>query len=94
MQLSPQQIKRQNKKSPTGDFFYILSGPIAPTGHTAAHVPHEIHFDASITHLPSAPMLIAPTGQIPIHVPQPIHFVLSILYAIFSPLFLVTIKQT
>ncbi len=68
-----------------GIFIYILSGPIALTGHTAAHVPHEIHFDASITHFPSAPILIAPTGQMPIHVPQPIHFVLSILYAILYP---------
>ena len=76
------------KKPPNGGFvFYCASGPIAETGQTAAQVPHEIHFCGSITHLPSAPILIAPTGQIPIHVPQPIHLLLSILYAIFYPFF-------
>ena len=48
--------------------FYCTSGAIAPTGQTAAHVPHEIHFDVSITHLPSAPIEIAATGHIPIQV--------------------------
>lgn len=48
--------------------FYCASGAIAPTGQTAAHVPQEMHFAGSITHLPSAPIEIAATGHIPIHV--------------------------
>ncbi len=49
--------------------FYIpVSGAIALTGQSAAHVPHEIHFDGSITHFPSAPTEIAHTGHAPMHV--------------------------
>ena len=49
-------------------YFYFTSGAIAATGHTAAHVPHEMHFAGSITHLPSAPVEIAITGHAPMHV--------------------------
>ena len=58
---------------------YFASGAIAATGHTAAHVPHEIHFAGSITHLPSAPVEIAITGHAPIQVWHPMHFCGSIL---------------
>lgn len=59
--------------------FYFASGAIAATGQTAAHVPQDIHFAGSITHLPSAPVEIAITGHAPMHVWQPIHFAGSIL---------------
>ena len=55
------------------------SGAIAPTGHIEAHVPHEIHFAGSMTHLPSGPVDIAQTGHIPMHVWHPIHLEGSIL---------------
>ena len=77
-------------------YFYCISGAIAATGHIAAHVPHDIHFCGSITHLPSGPVLIAHTGHAPIHVWHPIHFCGSILYAIFLLLcncFLIAVKQ-
>ena len=61
---------------------YCASGAIADIGHSAAHVPHEMHFAGSMTHLPSAAVDIAITGHAPIHVWQPIHFAGSILYAI------------
>ena len=51
------------KKSPNWGIFY--SWEIAPTGQIDAHVPHDIHFDGSITHLPSAPTDMAPTGHMP-----------------------------
>ena len=43
------------------------SDAIAPTGQMDAHVPHEIHFLGSITHMPSGPVDIAQTGHIPMH---------------------------
>lgn len=49
-------------------YYTPISGAIAFTGQIAAHVPHEMHFDGSITHLPSAPTDIAHTGHAPMHV--------------------------
>ena len=73
------------KKRTVWCVFYCYSAFIAPTGHIAAHVPHDTHFVGSIAHLPSSVMLIAPIGQTPAHVWQPMHCVLSILYAILFP---------
>lgn len=65
----------QKKKQGLTLFLFIyckcyapISGAIAFTGQIAAHVPQEIHFVGSITHLPSAPTDIAHTGHAPIHV--------------------------
>ena len=60
------------KKSPRRGIFFVrivyISGAIAQTGQIDAHVPHEMHFDGSITHLPSASTDIAATGHMPMHV--------------------------
>ncbi len=63
MRLILHDCLKKNKKRPDGRFY---SCAIAFTGHIAAHVPHEMHFVASIMHFPSGPTDIAPTGHIPI----------------------------
>jgi hypothetical protein len=56
-----------------------MSISIAFAGHTAAQVPHPMHFVLSIWHLPFPSSDIAIAGHTPMQVWQPIHFVLSIL---------------
>ena len=65
--LSINRIKNVNFFAKNKYLFYICAvyyaGSIALAGQTDAHVPQETHFVVSITHLPSASILIAPIGH-------------------------------
>jgi len=77
-------------KSKSLVFFIVLSNYSsfagAPTGQTEAHVPHSMHFDASISYFDS-PSFMHCTGHAAAQQPHLIHLSL-ILYAIIFTTFL------